>query len=156
MFYLGAYACMNVGAFIVVSHIAGKGEKRVKLSDFAGLGARQPMTAALFSIFLLSLVGVPLTGGFFGKFYIFEAALQANMVWLTVLGLLNSAVAAYYYLRIVAVMYMQEPVSTTPEAESLPASTAMALVLPALGTIFLGVFPGSVLNFAIRSANFGK
>ncbi len=156
MFYLAAYACMNVGVFLVVSHVGGRGQKSVSIADFAGLGSRQPFTAALMAIFLLSLVGVPLTGGFFGKFYIFEAALQANMVWLTVLGLLNSAVAAYYYLRIVAVMYMQDATSATPETEPLPVATQFALVLPAIGTIFLGVFPSSVLNFAIRSANFGK
>ena len=77
----------------------------------AGLGYRQPLTAAMLIIFLLSLIGVPLTGGFFGKFYVFKAALDANLVWLTVLGLLNSAVAAYYYLRIIVVMYMHEPTS---------------------------------------------
>jgi NADH-quinone oxidoreductase subunit N len=156
MFYLAAYACMNVGAFIVVSHIAGKGEKHVGISDFKGLGVRQPITAALLTIFLLSLVGVPLTGGFFGKFYIFQAALQSNMIWLTVLGLLNSAVAAYYYLRIIGAMYMQEAVASTPVPQPLPRSTRFALLLPALGTIILGVFPSAVLDFAIKSANFLK
>ena len=155
MFYLAAYACMNVGAFLVVSHVSGKGERHVRISDFNGLGGRQPLTAALLSIFLLSLIGVPLTGGFFGKFYIFEAALQARLVWLTVLGLLNSAVAAYYYLRIIGAMYMQEPIDTTPIPQPLPTTTGFALLIPALGTIFLGVFPASVLNFAIRSAHFG-
>jgi NADH-quinone oxidoreductase subunit N len=71
---------------------------------FRGPGQKQPLTAALLTIFLLSLIGVPLTGGFFGKFYIFKAALESHLVWLTVLGLLNSAVAAYYYLRILVVM----------------------------------------------------
>ncbi len=156
MFYLAAYACMNVGAFIVVSHISGKGETRVRIADFAGLGARQPLTALLLTIFLLSLVGVPLTGGFFGKFYIFEAALQSNLVWLTVLGLLNSAVAAYYYLRIIAAMYMQEPSAAVNDLQPLPAATQLALIIPAIGTIVLGIFPSSILDFAIRSANFGK
>ncbi len=156
MFYLAAYACMNVGAFIVVSHVAGKGERRVQISDFAGLGTRQPLMATLLTIFLLSLIGVPLTGGFFGKFYIFEAALQSKLVWLTVLGLLNSAVSAYYYLRIIAAMYMQDAPSDAPEIEALPGATQAALLVPAIGTILLGVFPSPVLNFAIRSANFGK
>ena len=79
------------------------------------------MTAAMLTIFLLSLIGVPLTGGFFGKFYIFKAALEANLVWLTVLGLLNSAVAAYYYLRIMVVMYMHEPTPTTDGLQPLSA-----------------------------------
>jgi NADH-quinone oxidoreductase subunit N len=98
MFYLAAYALMNIGAFAVVIHISGKGERHLRIEDLAGLAA-QPFTAAMLTVFLLSLIGVPLTGGFFGKFYIFRAALESNLIWLTVLGLLNSAVAAYYYLR---------------------------------------------------------
>jgi NADH-quinone oxidoreductase subunit N len=117
---------------------------------------RQPVTAALLTVFLLSLVGIPLTGGFFGKFYIFQAALQANLIWLTVLGLLNSAVAAYYYLRIVGAMYMQDAEESTPVPQPLPPATQLALLLPALGTIVLGVFPSAVLDFAIKSANFLK
>ena len=156
MFYLAAYACMNVGAFLVVSHIAGKGERHVGIADFKGLGVRQPLTAALLTVFLLSLVGVPLTGGFFGKLYIFQAALQSKMMWLTVLGLLNSAVAAYYYLRIIGAMYMQEATESTPVPKPMPPSTTLALLLPALGTVILGVFPSAVLDFAIKSANFLK
>ena len=100
---------MNIGAFAVVSHLSGKGEKYQNLEDLAGLGKKQPLTAAMFTIYLLSLIGVPLTAGFFGKFYIFKAALESHLVWLTVLGLLNSAVGAYYYLRILVTMYMHEP-----------------------------------------------
>ncbi|MGB9606615.1 MAG: NADH-quinone oxidoreductase subunit N, partial [Bryobacteraceae bacterium] len=96
MFYLAAYVFMNVGAFAVVSYFAGQGERYVEVDDLAGLAWRQPLVAALLSLFLLSLIGVPLTGGFFGKFYVFKAALESGLVWLTVLGLLNSAVAAYY------------------------------------------------------------
>ncbi len=109
MFYLAGYAFMNVGAFAAVSVLTGKGERYQNIDDFKGLARKQPMTAALFTIFLLSLIGVPLTGGFFGKFYIFKAALDSHLVWLSVLGLLNSAVGAYYYLRILVVMYMHEP-----------------------------------------------
>jgi len=152
MFYLAAYAFMNIGAFGVVSHLAGKGERFVTVDDFAGLGVRQPGTAALLSIFLLSLIGVPLTGGFFGKFYIFKAALSSHLVWLTVLGLLNSAVAAYYYLRILVVMYMREPSAAATEAEPLSPGLRTALVIPALGTLFLGIFPTWVLDFAGKSA----
>ena len=109
MFYLAAYAFTNIGAFAVVTYFSRKGERYVAIDDFAGLAQRQPAMAAMLTIFLLSLIGVPLTGGFFGKFYIFKAALDANLVWLTVLGLLNSAVAAYYYLRILVVMYFKDP-----------------------------------------------
>src|SRR5450759_3018704 len=105
-----------------------------------------------FAIFLLSLIGVPLTGGFFGKFYIFKAALESNLIWLTVLGLLNSAVAAYYYLRILVVMYMHEPGEATESAEPLSPGLRIALLVPALGTLFLGIFPTWVLEFAGKSS----
>jgi NADH-quinone oxidoreductase subunit N len=156
MFYLAAYALMNIGAFAVVVHFARKNERYLDVRDLAGLGARQPATAALFSIFLLSLIGIPLTGGFFGKFYIFKAALDARLVWLTVLGLLNSAVAAYYYLRIIVVMYMHEPGEATDTLPPLPASLKVALWSSAAGTVILGVFPSLVLDFASRSAVFSK
>src|SRR5664280_1971644 len=152
MFYLASYAFMNVGAFSAVSVLTGKGERFQSIDDFKGLGRKQPLTAALFSIFLLSLIGVPLTGGFFGKFYIFKAALDSHLYWLTVLGLLNSAVAAYYYLRILVVMYMHEPGEATESAEPLSPGLRIALLVPALGTLFLGIFPTWVLEFASKSS----
>ncbi len=154
MFYLVAYALMNIGAFAVVSHLAGRGEKYLAIEDFAGLGVKQPFTAAMLAIFLVSLIGVPLTGGFFGKFYIFKAALDSHLVWLTILGLLNSAVAAYYYLRILVMMYMREPAEAAGTAEPLPAGLRAALIIPALGTLLLGIFPGWVLDFAGKSSAF--
>ena len=154
MFYLAAYALMNLGAFAVVIHISGKGEKHLRIDDLAGLARRQPMTAALLTVFLLSLIGVPLTGGFFGKFYIFRAALQSNLVWLSVLGLLNSAVAAYYYLRLLVVMYMHEPGEVVENLEPLTPGLRAALILPAIGIFFLGVAPGAVLDFAKLSSSF--
>ena len=156
MFYLAAYAFMNIGAFAVVSHLSGKGERYQNVDDFAGLGQKQPMTAAMLSIFLLSLIGVPLTGGFFGKFYIFKAALESHLVWLTVLGLLNSAVAAYYYLRLLVVMYMREPSEATSNIEPLSPGLSAALLVPALGTLVLGIFPSWVLDFAGKSSNLLK
>jgi NADH-quinone oxidoreductase subunit N len=152
MFYLAAYAFMNIGAFAVVTHFSRQGEKYVNVEDLAGLGWKQPVTAALFSIFLLSLIGVPLTGGFFGKFYIFKAALDANLVWLAVLGLLNSAVAAYYYLRILVVMYMKEPGEATLSVEPLGMGIQTTLWASALGTLILGIFPSLLLNFARNSS----
>lgn len=152
MFYLVAYALMNVGAFAVVTHLAGKGEQHVSVEDFSGLASRQPLTAGLLTVFLLSMIGVPLTAGFFGKFYIFQAALQSHLVWLAVLGLLNSAVAAYYYLRILVVMYMKEPCEATLNLEPLSTGLRIALILPAIGTFVLGIFPGLILNFAGKSA----
>ena len=153
MFYLAAYAFMNIGAFAVVAHLSGKGERYQTLDDFAGLAQKQPVTAAMLTIFMLSLIGVPLTGGFFGKFYIFRAALESKLVWLTVLGLLNSAVAAYYYLRILVMMYMHEPSKASSEAEPLSVGLGAALAVPAALTLLLGIFPGWVLDFAIYSAS---
>ncbi len=114
------------------------------------------MVAAMLTIFLLSMIGVPLTGGFFGKFYIFKAALDSNLIWLTVLGLLNSAVAAYYYLRIIVVMYMHE--STDASAEVGPVSAGLKLTMwaSALGTVVLGIFPTLLLNFAGRSSTLAR
>jgi NADH-quinone oxidoreductase subunit N len=156
MFYLAAYGFMNVGAFVAVSLLAGKGERYTSIDDFAGLGQKQPLTAAMFAIFLLSLIGVPLTGGFFGKFYIFKAAMESHLVWLTVLGLLNSAVGAYYYLRVLVVMYMKEPGEAALNTETLTPGMGLALILPALGTLALGILPGWALDFAVRSSNLVK
>ncbi|HEY2842770.1 MAG TPA: NADH-quinone oxidoreductase subunit N [Bryobacteraceae bacterium] len=152
MFYLAAYAFTNIGAFAVVTYFARSGERYVAIDDFAGLAQRQPAMAAMLTIFLLSLIGVPLTGGFFGKFYIFKAALDANLVWLTVLGLLNSAVAAYYYLRILVVMYFREPGETVENLPPAGALLQIAVYGSAVGTVLLGIFPSLVLDFANRAA----
>lgn len=151
IFYTAAYAAMNVGAFAVVSHFAGAGERYVTIDDYAGLGRRAPLLAFTLTIFMLSLIGIPLTGGFFAKYYVFNAALQSNLIWLTIIGVVNSAVAAYYYLRLIVVMYMREPVI---EAAPEPVSPAMsaALVLAAIATIYLGVMPGNVVNYATQGA----
>ena len=152
MFYLAAYSLMNIGAFAVITHFSRQGEKFVKIEDLAGLGWKQPVTAGLFAIFLLSFVGVPLTGGFFGKFYIFKAALDANLVWLAILGLLNGAVAAYYYLRILVVMYMNEPGEATLSIQPMGAGIGATLWVAAAGTLLLGIFPGVLLTFATNSS----
>jgi NADH-quinone oxidoreductase subunit N len=151
MFYMAAYALTNIGAFAIVAHIARKGERYVQIEDFAGLSQRQPAMAAMFTIFLLSLIGVPLTGGFFGKFYVFKAALDSHLIWLTVLGLLNSAVAAYYYLRVLVVMYMKDPTEST-DTRAPGAALQFAVYASALGTLVLGIFPGWVLDVANRAA----
>jgi NADH-quinone oxidoreductase subunit N len=157
MFYLASYALMNVGAFVVISHVASKHERYVRIEDLAGLAQREPATAALLAIFVFSLIGVPLTGGFFAKFYVFRAALDAHLVWLTILGLVNSAVAAYYYLKIVVAMYMQEPGEATTHLGPLSPGTRVAIWASALGVLLLGIFPSLLLNFVSQSAaGFGQ
>ena len=152
MFYLVSYALMNIGAFAVVSHVASRNEKYVKIEDLSGLGQREPATAALLAIFVFSLIGVPLTGGFFAKFYIFKAALDSHLVWLTILGLINSAIAAYYYLKIIVAIYMHEPGPATLELAPPSAGERVAIWGSALGTLFLGIFPSALLSFASVSA----
>lgn len=151
MFYAASYAAMNVGAFAVVSHFANAGERYVTLEDYAGLGRRSPILAGALGIFLISLIGIPITGGFFAKFYVFSAALQSNLVGLTIIGVLNSAVGAYYYLRIIVMMYMREGREDAPVLP-IPFSLGAALVITLGATIYLGVLPGRVLGFAQRSA----
>ena len=133
MFYLAAYALMNYGAFAIVTHVAGKGEGRVTLDDMKGLSQREPSVAAMLTVFLLSLIGVPLTA----------------------LGLLNSAVAAYYYLRVLVVTYMHEP-ETTEHPTAIPSGLKITMWVTAAATLVLGVFPGLVLDFATRFAVLNK
>jgi NADH-quinone oxidoreductase subunit N len=151
MFYLAAYAAMNLGAFAVVSHFANAGERYVTLEDYEGLGRSSPLLAATLTIFLLSLIGIPMTGGFLAKFYVFSSSIQANLIWLTIVGVLNSGVGAYYYLRIIVMMYMREarkevPVTRVP----IPLGVALATCLAA--TLYLGLFPNSVLQYSQESA----
>jgi NADH-quinone oxidoreductase subunit N len=150
MFYTASYAAMNVGAFAIVSHFGGAGERYVTMEDYAGLGRRSPLLALALTIFLLSLIGIPMTGGFFAKFYVFSAALQANLVGLTIIGVLNSAVGAYYYLRIIVVMYMREPRIEAP-LPRIPAGLGTAVAISLAATIYLGTLPGRVLEYASQS-----
>jgi NADH-quinone oxidoreductase subunit N len=151
MFYTAAYAAMNVGAFAVVSHFANAGEKYVSLEDYAGLGRRSPVLAATLTFFLMSLIGIPITGGFFAKFYVLSAALKSNLVGLAIILVLNSAIAAYYYLRIIVMMYMREGRGEVPVTR-VPAAAAIAITACVLLTLYLGVLPGRVLDYAAQSA----
>ena len=151
MFYTAAYAAMNVGAFAVISHFANAGERYVTLEDYEGLGRSSPLLAATLTVFLLSLIGIPITGGFFAKFYVFSAALKANLIWLTLIGVINSAIGAYYYLRVIVVMYMREPRRPAP-VTPVPFGLGAALAVTIVATIYLGVLPNRVLQYARESA----
>ena len=151
LFYLAAYVAMNIGAFAIISHFAHRDEPYVQLKDYAGLGFRFPLMGFCLSIFLFSLIGVPMTGGFFGKLFVFQAALDAHLVGLTIVALLNSALAAFYYLRVIVYMYMrpqEQPIECAPFTPPL-----WLAVLSCLGvTVWLGMFPNPVLAIATRSA----
>src|SRR6202167_4718525 len=126
MFYAAAYAAMNVGAFAIVSHLGAANERYVTLEDYAGLGRKSPALAATFTFFLISLIGIPITGGFFAKFYVLSAALKSNLVGLAIIMVLNSALGAFYYLRIIVLMYMREPRSEVPVTR-LSVAAALAI-----------------------------
>ncbi|HVF50109.1 MAG TPA: NADH-quinone oxidoreductase subunit N [Pyrinomonadaceae bacterium] len=145
VFYLLAYAVMNLGAFAVVTLIARSGDRRTEIEDYNGIGFRAPALAYALALFLLSLIGIPLTAGFMGKVMVFRAALNQGYVWLVVIGVLNSAVSVYYYLRLIVVMFFRER-TTEWSAPRIPASVGVALVLTVLGVFYLGIFPGRVLD----------
>jgi NADH-quinone oxidoreductase subunit N len=151
IFYAASYAAMNVGAFAIVAHLAGKGERYVTLEDYAGLGKRSPLFAALLTMFLISLIGIPITGGFFAKFYVFSAALQSNLVGLTIIGVINSAIAAYYYLRVIVYIYMRDERTEAPVAP-MPAGLGVAVAISLIATLYLGVLPNRVLGDAVKAA----
>ncbi len=151
MFYTAAYAAMNVGAFAVISHFANAGERYVTLKDYEGLGRTSPLLAATLTMFLLSLIGIPMTGGFFAKFYVFSAALRANLIWLTIIGVVNSAIGAYYYLRIIVVMYMREARTEVPVTR-IPFGLGFALAISVVATLYLGILPNRVLEYTRQSA----
>jgi NADH-quinone oxidoreductase subunit N len=151
LFYLVGYAVAKLGAFLIVAQLSGTNEDHVGIDDLAGLARTQPAMAACLSVFLLSLLGLPLTAGFLGKFYVFNAALGSNLIWLAVLLALNSVIASYYYLRVIVVMYMREPKVEVPIAP-VPASVAAALSIAGAVTVYVGVFPSHVFNFATKAA----
>lgn len=143
-FYLISYALTNIGAFGVISVFEKQNGGNLANADFAGLATRRPWLAALLAIFMFSLTGLPPFAGFVGKYLLFSSAVQAHLTWLAVLGVLTSLVSAYYYLRIVVLMYFREPVST--EAIYLPPTAMASLVLSGFGILLLGVLPALVLN----------
>ena len=157
LFYLLSYALVKVGAFTIVSQLGGKDEKYVTLEDYAGLSQRHPVAAAALSLFLLSLLGLPVTAGFFGKFYVFKAAVNSNLIWLAVLMAVNSIIGAYYYLKVIVAMYMREPSedSAATAPISFPATVNIVLAVSAIGTVYFGLFPNQVLRLLLEKTLIG-
>ena len=149
LFYLLAYTFTTVGTFGVITLCERAGEEAVDVGDYAGLARRHPVLAATLALFLLSLVGIPPLAGFVGKFYLFGAAVRSGYLWLAVLGVLNSAVAAYYYLRVIVYMYMREPDGASAPAVYAPSfAGGLALVISLAGIVLLGLMPAPFVDLA--------
>ena len=162
LFYLLAYAFMNVGAFAVASVIERRDEYSTTLRDYAGLGQREPLLAAAMAVFMLSLTGIPPLVGFWGKLFVFQAAVDAGMTWLAVVGVINSVISAFYYLGVVVQMYMRAPTEYAPTlpgdegkgkkpaAIKLEVAIGAAVLLAGLFTLVLGLWPGSITNLVTQ------
>ncbi len=153
LFYILQYTVTQAGAFGALILCGSRGREAVSYEDLAGLGRRHPAAALPLALFCVSLAGIPPTAGFFGKLYIFRAAIEGGFTWLAVLGLLNSALAAYYYLRVLVYLYMREPAPGAPQAIPMKSGyVTAALVLSAALLLYFGIFPTRSLEMAISAA----
>jgi NADH-quinone oxidoreductase subunit N len=148
LFYLAAYAFMNMGGFGVISILESSEDANLRIKDLSGLSSRAPVVAGLMALFMFSLAGIPPFAGFFGKYYVFLAAIQGGYTWLAILGVLMSVVSAYFYLRIVVVMYFSG--ETRQHSSHLPPMALAALVICALSIVGLGLWPSMVLTLTER------
>ena len=145
LFYLAAYTFMNLGAFGVVVALGKYGEENLEITAYQGLGFRKPLTALAMTVFMFSLAGIPPAAGFMAKFYIFSAAVKAGQIPLVIIGVVNSMISVYYYLRIVVFMYMKEPEGEVALPGTIP-TVAVALIITALATLYIGLFPSNLLQ----------
>jgi NADH-quinone oxidoreductase subunit N len=151
LFYLVVYTLMTIGAFAVVIAIARRGEERLDLEAYSGVGWQRPLVGVVMTIFLLSLAGFPFTGGFIGKVFILRATVEQGLVLLAVVLVMTSLVSYFYYLRVAWYMWFRDPVEGSEPIVLTPGMTT-ALVFSAAGVVLLGVFPGALLDLAERSA----
>lgn len=145
MFYLAVYTMMNLGAFGVISLMERDEEKNLTYDEYAGLSSQKPFLAMLMAVFMFSLAGIPPFGGFFAKYYVFAAAVEADLTWLAIVGVLTSLVSVYYYLRLVVIMYFGD--KPTVEVQTLSPVGMVTVVLAAIFVLWFGVFPSTVLAF---------
>ncbi len=150
LFYLLVYTFMNIGAFAVVGVLERKNAVGSDLGDYAGLSARSPWLAVVMAVFLLSLTGFPPLAGFWGKFYLFRAAVNTNLTWLAVVAVINSGIAAYYYLGVIVQMYMKPATGKLP-ATTTEWATRAALIIAGVATVIVGLWPAPVIDLAIKS-----
>jgi NADH-quinone oxidoreductase subunit N len=152
MLYLVIYSFMTLGAFAVIAMLRKNGVEGDEIDDYAGLAKRQPVAAFLMLAFMASLAGIPPTAGFIGKFYLFMAAVKADLAWLAVVGVLFAAVSAYYYLRVVMVMYMREPEAAGVESRLVTSPVlAVALACAFAGVLVFGLYPNPLVSFATQA-----
>jgi NADH-quinone oxidoreductase subunit N len=151
LFYVLGYGVMNIAAFAVVGMLQRDTRRYGGLNSFAGLASRAPLIAAAMAVLMLSLTGIPPTVGFFAKLYVLLASVEAGLEWLAVIIVLNAALAAFYYLRVIVYMYMREPEDDPAEIDSSP-SGSLALGISVAGVLVLGLFPGAVLALLEVSA----
>jgi NADH-quinone oxidoreductase subunit N len=149
LFYLMAYAFMNIGAFAVITVLERRNEIGSAITDYAGLSTHKPLLALAMALFMFSLTGIPPFVGFWGKLYVFRAAVEANMSWLAIAGMLNSAISAFYYLAVVVQMYMRSPAAADSDEAApinLSAPTMVTLAVAVIVTILLGIWPTPLVN----------
>jgi NADH-quinone oxidoreductase subunit N len=147
-FYMLTYAVTNLGAMAIVTLLAQKNDRRTEFEDYNGIGFRSPVLSFTLSLFMLSLLGLPLTAGFMGKVMVFRPALDAQnwmLNLLVVVAVINSAISAYYYLRLIVVMFFRERVSEWL-APRIPAALAAVLIITIVGVFYLGIFSQGVLE----------
>jgi NADH-quinone oxidoreductase subunit N len=148
IFYLAAYTFMNLGAFGIISLLEGKDETNLDINSYAGLGNKKPLLAGLLAVLMFALAGLPPFGGFFGKYYIFVAAIKSHLTWLAILGVLSSAISVYFYLRIVVLMYFKP--SENDFAIETNNNAIIAIVFSFLLVILLGIFPGTLIDLVTK------
>jgi NADH-quinone oxidoreductase subunit N len=153
LFYLLTYTVSTAGAFGSLVLCGSRGREAVTYDDLSGLGKRHPAAALSFALFLVSLAGVPPTAGFFGKWFVFKAAIDGGLYWLAILAFVNSVIGAYYYLRVLVYMYMREPAAGAPRAIPLRSGyVAAALLVSAVLVLVLGLAPTHYLDVALQAA----
>jgi NADH-quinone oxidoreductase subunit N len=151
LFYTLGYSLMNLGAFAVVTILSRSEDRMVQISDYAGLGAKRPGLAAILALFLLSLAGVPGTVGFAGKFFIFRAAVDSDLIWLAIIGVVTTVISFYYYLYVIVQMYMRDPVEEFADAQ-VTGALKIALAVSVFGTLYLGILPTRFLDWTVIAA----
>lgn len=144
IFYLTAYTFMNIGAFAIISIVEGENDSRIDMNAFVGLNSKSPVLAALMALFMFALAGIPPLAGFFGKYYVFVSAIQSNLTWLAIVGVLSSVISVYFYIRVVVVMYFKDSVDDFKI--DISSFSLVAVIIAALFVLVFGIMPDTLMN----------